>query len=205
VEIGADGPSQMALEDLAMMRAVHGSTVLYPSDGTSTAALVRAMADRPGISYLRTTRGAYPTLYETGASFPVGGSKVLRSGAGDAVALIGAGVTLHACLAAADLLAADGISARVIDLYSVKPVDTETLLAAVAATGGRLVVAEDHHPEGGLGAAVTDALLAAGPQTLRVAHLAVREMPGSGTSTELLAAAGIDAPHIAAAARDLLA
>jgi transketolase len=205
VEIGADGPSQMALEDLAMMRAVHGSTVLYPSDATSTAALVRAMADRSGISYLRTTRGAYPTLYETGESFPVGGSKVLRSGDGDTVALIGAGVTLHACLAAADLLAADGISARVIDLYSVKPVDTETLLAAVAATGGRLVVAEDHHPEGGLGAAVTDALLAAGPQTLRVAHLAVRDMPGSGTSTELLAAAGIDAPHIAAAARGLLA
>ena len=205
VEIGADGPSQMALEDLAMMRAVHGSTVLYPSDATSTAALVRAMADRPGVSYLRTTRGAYPTLYETGESFPVGGSKVLRSGDADTVALIGAGVTLHACLAAADLLAADGISARVIDLYSVKPVDTETLLAAVAATGGRLVVAEDHHPEGGLGAAVTGALLAAGPQALRVAHLAVREMPGSGTSTELLAAAGIDAPHIAAAARDLLA
>ena len=205
VEIGADGPSQMALEDLAMMRAVHDSTVLYPSDATSTAALVRAMADRPGVSYLRTTRGAYPTLYETGESFPVGGSKVLRSGDADTVALIGAGVTLHACLAAADLLAADGISARVIDLYSVKPADTETLLAAVAATGGRLVVAEDHHPEGGLGAAVTDALLAAGPQALRVAHLAVREMPGSGTSTELLAAAGIDAPHIAAAARDLLA
>jgi transketolase len=205
VEIGADGPSQMALEDLAMMRAVQGATVLYPSDATSTAALVRAMADRPGISYLRTTRGAYPTLYETGESFPVGGSKVLRSGASDAVTLIGAGVTLHACLAAADQLAADGISARVIDLYSVKPVDTETLLAAVAATGGRLVVAEDHHPEGGLGAAVTDALLAAGPQTLRVAHLAVRELPGSGTSAELLAAAGIDAPHIAAAARDLLA
>jgi transketolase len=205
VEIGADGPSQMALEDLAMMRAVQGATVLYPSDATSTAALVRAMADQPGISYLRTTRGAYPTLYETGESFPVGGSKVLRSGASDSVTLIGAGVTLHACLAAADQLAADGISARVIDLYSIKPVDTETLLAAVAATGGRLVVAEDHHPEGGLGAAVTDALLAAGPQTLRVAHLAVRELPGSGTSAELLAAAGIDAPHIAAAARDLLA
>jgi transketolase len=205
VEIGADGPSQMALEDLAMMRAVQGSTVLYPSDATSTAALVRAMADRPGVSYLRTTRGAYPVLYETGETFPVGGSKVLRSGDGDTVALIGAGVTLHACLAAADRLAADGISARVIDLYSVKPVDTETLLAAVAATGGRLVIAEDHHPAGGLGSAVTAALLEAGPQTLRVAHLAVRQLPGSGTSEELLAAAGIDAQHIAAAARDLLA
>ena len=124
VEIGADGPSQMALEDLAMMRAVHGSTVLYPSDATSTAALVRAMADRPGISYLRTTRGAYPVLYDSAEAFPVGGSKVLRSGPDDAVTLIGAGVTLHACLAAADLLAGEGIHARVIDLYSVAPIDT---------------------------------------------------------------------------------
>jgi transketolase len=205
VEIGADGPSQMALEDLAMMRAVHGSTVLYPSDGTSAAALVRAMADQPGISYLRTTRGAYPVLYEAGTSFPVGGSKVLRSGDDDAVTLIGAGVTLHECLAAAGTLAADGISARVIDLYSVKPADPATLLAAVAATGGRLVVSEDHHPEGGIGEAVTSALLEAGSQTLRLAHLAVREMPGSGTGAELMAAAGIDAGHIAAAARDLLA
>ena len=128
VEIGADGPSQMALEDLAMMRAVHGSTVLYPSDATSTAALVRAMADRPGVSYLRTTRGAYPVLYDSAEAFPVGGSKVLRSGPDDAVTLIGAGVTLHACLAAADQLAADGIAARVIDLYSVKPIDTGTLV-----------------------------------------------------------------------------
>jgi transketolase len=204
VEIGADGPSQMALEDLAMMRAVHGSTVLYPSDATSTAALVDAMAGRPGISYMRTTRGAYPVLYDTGEAFPIGGAKLLRSSPGDAVTLIGAGVTLHACLAAAEQLAADGISARVIDLYSVKPIDTETLAAAVAVTDGRLVVAEDHHPEGGLGSAVTDALLEAGSATLRVTHLAVRELPGSGTSEELLAAAGIDAPHIEAAARDLL-
>ena len=154
VEIGADGPSQMALEDLAMMRAVHGATVLYPSDATSTAALVREMADRPGISYLRTTRGAYPVLYDSAEAFPVGGSKVLRSGPDDAVTLIGAGVTLHACLAAADLLAGEGIQARVIDLYSVAPIDTDTLVDAVAATSGRLVVAEDHYPAGGLGSAV---------------------------------------------------
>ena len=203
VEIGADGPSQMALEDLAMMRAVHGSTVLYPSDATSTAALVPAMAERPGVSYLRTTRGSYPVLYESGESFPIGGSKVLRSGPDDAVTLIGAGVTLYECLTAADRLADDGIHARVIDLYSIKPVDSETLSAAVAATNGRLVVAEDHHPEGGIGSAVTGALLEAGSQTLHLAHLAVREMPGSGTGKELMAAAGIDAEHIAAAARDL--
>jgi transketolase len=204
VEIGADGPSQMALEDLAMMRAVHGSAVLYPSDATSAAALVHEMADRAGVSYLRTTRGGYPVLYGTGETFPIGGSKVLRSSQRDVVTLIGAGVTLHACLAAADRLAADDIHARVIDLYSIKPIDTETLVAAAAVTNGRLVVAEDHHPEGGLGSAVTDALLEAGPQKLWMTHLAVREMPGSGTGDELMAAAGIDAQHIESAARDLL-
>ncbi len=204
VEIGADGPSQMALEDLAMLRAVHGSTVLYPSDATSAAALVYEMADRAGVSYLRTTRGSYPVLYGAGESFPIGGSKVLRSSQRDVVTLVGAGVTLHACLAAADRLAADDIHARVIDLYSIKPIDTETLVAAAAVTNGRLVVAEDHHPEGGLGSAVTDALVEAGPQKLWMTHLAVREMPGSGTSDELMAAAGIDAQHIESAARDLL-
>jgi transketolase len=204
VEIGADGPSQMALEDLAMMRAVHGSTVLYPSDATSAAALVYEMAGRPGISYMRTTRGAYPVIYESGASFPVGGAKVLRSSPDDEVTLIGAGVTLHACLAAAERLAGDGIRARVIDAYSVKPIDSEILAQAAATTNGRLVVAEDHHPEGGLGSAVTAALLDIGPQTLRVAHLAVRDMPGSGTGEELMAAAGIDAAHIEEAARNLL-
>jgi transketolase len=205
VEIGADGPSQMALEDLAMMRAVHGSTVLYPADGTSTVALVAAMAESPGISYLRTTRGAYPGLYPPGEAFTVGGSKVLRSGPADQVTLVGAGVTLHECLRAADLLAEEGIAARVIDCYSVKPVDTRTLAAAAEATAGRIVVAEDHHPEGGLGSAVADALLADGQRGLSLAHLAVREMPGSGTTGELLAWAGIDAGHIADAARRLAA
>ena len=204
VEIGADGPSQMALEDLAMMRAVQGSTVLYPADGTSTAALVKAMAATPGISYMRTTRGSYLGLYPSGETFPIGGSKVLRSGEQDAVTLVGAGVTLHECLTAAELLAAEGVHARVIDCYSVKPIDTATLTAAARATGGRFVVAEDHHPEGGLGEAVTSALVAAGQEGLAVAHLAVREMPGSGSGTELLAWAGIDAGHIAAAARLLV-
>jgi len=203
VEIGADGPSQMALEDLAMMRAVQGSTVLYPCDATSTAALVQAMADLDGISYMRTTRGAYPVLYAAGETFPVGGAKVLRASDDDQVTLIGAGVTLHACLDAADQLRDEGISARVIDAYSVKPIDTETLAAAAAVTGGRLVVAEDHHPEGGLGSAVVDALTGAGRVDLTVRHLAVSELPGSGTSEELLDAAGISARHIAAAARSL--
>jgi transketolase len=204
VEIGADGPSQMALEDLAMMRAVHGSTVLYPSDGTSTAVLVKAMAATPGISYMRTTRGSYPGLYPSGETFPIGGSKVLRSAEQDAVTLVGAGVTLHESLSAARLLAAEGIHSRVIDCYSVKPIDTATLTAAAQATGGRVVVAEDHHPEGGLGEAVTSALVAAGQEGLHIAHLAVRGMPRSGSGTELLAWAGIDADHIAAAARQLV-
>jgi transketolase len=205
VEIGADGPSQMALEDLAMLRAVHGSTVLYPCDATSAAALTAAMADLDGISYMRTTRGAYPVLYGAAETFPVGGAKVLRSSKDDQVTLIGAGVTLHACLAAADTLADEGISARVIDLYSVKPVDIATLTDAAAATGGHLVVAEDHHPQGGLGSAVIDALTGETPTELAVAHLAVRDMPGSGTGEELMDQAGISAPHIAEAARRLLA
>jgi transketolase len=187
-----------------MMRAVHGSTVLYPADGTAAAALVAEMAATPGISYMRTTRGGYPGLYPAKEKFPVGGSKLLRAGADDQVTLIGAGVTLHECLRAASVLGDEGIRARVIDLYSVKPVDAETLAAAAAATSGRIVVAEDHHPEGGLGSAVADALLARGQQNLHMTHLAVREMPGSGSGTELLAWAGIDADAIAAAARKLV-
>jgi transketolase len=187
-----------------MMRAVQGSSVFYPSDAVSAAALVDVMAQTDGITYLRTTRGAYPVLYDDGESFSAGGSKVLRSGSSDAVTLIGAGVTLHECLRAADQLALDGIHARVIDLYSIKPIDVDTLVEAADATGGRVVVAEDHHPEGGLGSAVAAALLDAGVQQLRLAHLSVSELPGSGTTAELLAAAGIDAAHIASAAAALV-
>jgi transketolase len=199
VSIGEDGPSQMALEDLASFRAVHGSTVLYPSDANQTAKLVAAMADTDGISFMRTTRGNTPVIYEPDEDFPVGAARVVRDG--EEVTLIGAGITLHEALRAAETLAAEGIEARVIDLYSVKPIDVETLRDAVEATQGRIVVAEDHWPEGGLGEAVVAAL--AGEQ-LQFAHLAVREMPGSGTPAELLAAAGIDAEHIADAARQLV-
>jgi len=202
VEIGADGPSQMGLEDLAALRAVQGSTVLYPSDAVSCAALVARMADRKGIAYLRTTRGKYPVLYDNGEDFPIGGSKLLRAGKDDDVALVGAGVTVHNCLAAADELAREGIKARVIDLYSVKPLDRQRLLDAVRDTGGRLVVVEDHYPEGGLGSAVLESLadLAA---PVRVAHLAVRGLPTSGTSTELMDQAGIGVNAIVSAARAL--
>jgi transketolase len=202
-EIGADGPSQMALEDLAMMRAVHGSTVLYPSDAASTARLVLQMADRGGVVYMRTTRGAYPVVYGPDEEFPVGGAKVVRSSPDDQVTLIGAGVTLHNCLAAADELSREGIAARVVDLYSIKPIDTQALLEAADATDDRLVVAEDHYPQGGMGGAVLEALNDAG-RPIRISHLAVRGLPGSGTPAELMDAAGISARHIAQAARDLL-
>jgi transketolase len=202
-EIGADGPSQMALEDLAMMRAVHGSTVLYPSDATSAASLVAQMAEHTGVVYMRTTRGSYPVLYGPDEQFPVGGSKVVRSGPDDQVTLIGAGVTLHNCLAAADQLAKDGIGARVLDLYSIKPVDTKALLAAAAATDDRIVVVEDHYPQGGIGGAVLEAFSDA-DHPVAIAHLAVQSLPGSGTPAELMDAAGISTDHVVSAARDLL-
>ena len=200
--IGEDGPSQMALEDLAMMRAVHGSTVLYPSDANQTAKLVAAMADRDGIVFMRSTRAATPVIYDAGEEFPIGGSKVIREG--DDVTIVAAGITLHESLKAAEQLAADGIEARVIDLYSVKPADGDTLRAAAEATGGRVLTVEDHWPEGGIGDAVLEALSAGGELPARVVRLAVRDMPGSGKPAELLAAAGIDAAHIAEAARSLV-
>ena len=202
VEIGQDGPSQMALEDIASMRAVNGSTVLYPGDPNQAAKLTRLMADLPGIVFMRTTRGAYPTLYGPNESFRVGGSKVVRQSARDRVTLIGAGVTLHNCLAAADALAAKKIPARVIDLYSVKPVDVRTLREAARVTKGKFVVVEDHYPEGGLGAAVLEALAADPP--IKMAHLAVKGLPESGKPEELMNAAGISARHIVAAATKLV-
>ena len=205
VEIGADGPSQMGLEDLALMQAIHGSTVLYPSDATSSAKLTVAMADIKGVSYLRTTRGAYPVLYGSDEPFPLGGAKVLRSSDHDDVCLLGAGVTVHQCLEAAAELALHGIFARVVDAYSLKPMDPSTLLQACDVTSGRLVVVEDHHAEGGLGAAVSRVLTEANERGVRTAHLAVRELPMSGTSAELLDFVGISAAHISVAARSLVA
>jgi transketolase len=205
VAIGQDGPSQMGLEDLAAFRAVHGSTVLYPCDAHQTVHLVAAMAERAGISYLRTTRGDTPIIYGPDEEFPVGGSKLLRQSPHDRVTIVAAGVTVHEALAAADGLAAEGIPARVVDLYSVKPVDAATLHRAAADTG-HLVTVEDHWPEGGLGDAVLDAFTADGAGPLpRVVKLAVRDMPASATPAEQLQAAGIDAEAIAAAVHALLA
>ena len=201
VSIGEDGPSQMALEDLASLRAVHGSTVLYPSDPNQAAALLAQVADRKGIVFMRTTREKTPVIYAPGEPFEIGGSRVVRQTDADQVTLVGAGITLHEAMAAADLLAADEISARVIDLYSVKPIDAETLLTAGRETGG-IVTVEDHFPEGGLGDAVLE-VFAAASEPPPITKLAVRIMPGSATPAEQLAAAGIDAAHIADAAREL--
>lgn len=196
VSIGQDGPSQMALEDLAMMRSVHGSTVLYPSDGNSTAQLVNQMADLPGISYIRTTREKTDMLYGADEKFPIGGSKTLRSSGDDKVTLVGAGVTLYECLKAADQLASDGVTARVIDAYSVKPIDGGTLRTALRDTGN-IVVVEDHWAEGGLGDAVLAALSEDGAELSgRVVKLAVTQMPSSGKPEELRDWAGISAGKI---------
>jgi transketolase len=206
VSIGEDGPSQMALEDLAMMRAVHGSTVLYPCDGTQTAKLVAAMADREGIVYMRTTREKTPPVYKPTDDFPIGGSKIVRGGgADDSVTVVAAGITLHEAVKAADELAASGMKIRVIDAYTVKPIDRATLAAAVKATGGRIIVVEDHWVEGGIGDAVLAALVEEGIGPLRYRHLAVRQMPGSGKPAELLDAAGISAKQIVAAVKELIA
>jgi transketolase len=202
VSIGEDGPSQMALEDLAMLRAVHDSTVLYPCDANQTAKLVARMADQDGIVYLRTTRAALPTLYGADEEFEIGGSRVSHSSERDQVAIVAAGITVHEALEAASRLEAEGIRARVIDLYSVKPTDAATLREAALTTGGRLLTVEDHWPEGGVGEAVAS-VFSEDVQPPRVVKLAVREMPGSGTPAELLAAAGIDAAAIANAARRL--
>ncbi|MFI1959635.1 transketolase [Streptomyces althioticus] len=202
VAIGQDGPSQMGLEDLAMMRAVHGSTVLYPCDANQTARLVAAMAGLEGIRYLRTSRGKSPVIYGPDEEFPVGGSKVLRSSGQDRLTLVAAGVTVPEALAAADALAEEGIAVRVVDLYSVKPVDVETLRTAAEETGCLMTV-EDHHPEGGLGDAVAEAF-GDGRPVPRLIRLAVRNMPGSAGPEEQLHAAGIDAASISAAGRLLV-
>ncbi|MFC8272283.1 transketolase [Streptomyces sp. NPDC057271] len=204
VSIGQDGPSQMGLEDLAMMRSVHGSTVLYPCDAHQTARLVAAMADLDGVRYLRTTRGATPVVYGPEEEFPVGGSKVLRShGEDDRATIVAAGVTVPEALKAADRLEGDGLPVRVIDLYSVKPVDTATLDAAAGTTGCVLTV-EDHRPEGGLGDAVAEAYANGHGGVPRMARLAVRSMPASATPEEQLHDAGIDADAIVSAVELML-
>ena len=192
VEIGQDGPSQMGLEDLAMFRSIMGCAVLYPSDAVSAERLVEAMAAQNGIAYMRTTRGKLPILYGPDDSFHIGGSHVLRQSPDDAVTLIGAGITLHECLKAHDLLKKKGIAARVIDLYSISPLDIETLRKAAEETQ-RLVVVEDHFAAGGIGEAVAGALA---DQPTPLLSLCVRIRPRSGETRQLLDLEGISAEKI---------
>jgi transketolase len=202
ISIGEDGPSQMALEDIAAFRAVHSSTVLHPCDANQTAKLVATMTDTDGIVFMRTLRPNTPVIYDADEEFPIGGSRVLRSSEDDEVTIVGAGVTVHEALKAAETLGDEGISLRVIDAYSIKPIDVGTLQAAAEATG-RIVTVEDHWPEGGLGDAVL-AALAETDERPKVVKLAVSEMPRSGKPAELMAAYGIDADSIARAARELV-
>jgi transketolase len=202
VSIGEDGPSQMALEDLAMTRAQPNFTVLYPSDAVCAERLVELAAYHPGPVYIRTSRPKTPVIYRTDEAFSVGGSKVNRQSAADKVTVVGAGVTLFEALKACDLLAGEGIAIRVIDAYSVQPIDAETLVAAAKATGGRIVTVEDHYAAGGLGDAVAEA---AAPAGFTVRRLAVTEIPRSGKPEELLDRFGISATAIAATVKALLA
>ncbi|HMB03206.1 MAG TPA: transketolase [Isosphaeraceae bacterium] len=204
VSIGEDGPSQMGLEDLSLMRGICGSTVLYPCDANQTAQLVWQMVDLPGISYLRTTRGATPVIYPPGERFPVGGSRLVRHSDQDQAAVIAAGVTVHEALHTYERLKEAGISVRVIDAYSVKPIDREALRRAARDSRGKLIVVEDHWSEGGLGDAVLEVFAETRIEGLQVIELAVRDMPGSGTPAQLRSAAGIDADHIVRAVMSLL-
>lgn len=198
ISIGEDGPSQMALEDLALMRAVPGCTVLYPCEAVSTERLVVEMAKKDGLSYMRTSRPKTPVLYGPDEKFPIGGAKVLRSSQSDAATVVGVGVTVFEALKAYDTLKAEGIAVRVIDAYSVQPIDAATLLTAARATNGRLITVEDHYPAGGLGDAVSEAVSGEG---FAVHRLAVREIPRSGQPEELLEHYGISARHVVDAVR----
>jgi len=203
VSICEDGPSQMALEDLALFRSIHGSTVLYPSDATSCARLVEAMAACHGVVYLRTTRAKTPLLYDPHEDFPIGGSKLVRHADDERATIVAAGITVHEALTAADELLGEGVAVSVLDCYSIKPIDVAALRRAADASG-HLVVVEDHWPQGGLGEGVLSALAEEGGAMPRITHLAVRGLPGSATPAEQLDDAGISAVHIAAAVRALI-
>jgi transketolase len=196
VSIGEDGPSQMALEDLAMMRAQPNITVLYPSDGVSTDRLVERAAYHPGPVYMRTSRPKTPVIYGPDETFEIGGLKIVRQSGDDAATVIGAGVTLFEALKAYDELQKQRINIRVVDLYSLHPIDAATLLRCAKETKGRLITVEDHYPGGGIGDAVAAAVASGG---FTVKRLAVSEIPRSGTPDELLDRYGISARHIVAA------
>ena len=191
ISIGEDGPSQMALEDLALMRAIVGSTVLYPAEAVATEKLLEQMAQHKGLCFLRTSRPKTPVIYGNDEPFPIGGAKVLRTG--DKATVVAAGVTLFEALKAADQLKAEGINISVVDAYSIKPLGKKEILAAAQKTGNIVITVEDHYPEGGLGDAVAGELSSEG---VKVYKLAVNGLPRSGHAAELMAAFGIDAAAI---------
>ena len=193
VSIGEDGPSQMALEDLAMMRAQPNITVLYPCDAVSTDRLVERMAYHNGPAYIRTSRPKTPVIYGPDDTFTIGGLNVLREAGSDVATVIAAGVTVFEALHAHEQLSKQGISIRVIDLYSVQPIDTATLVRCARETRGRLITVEDHYVGGGIGDAVAAAVAGHG---FSVHRLAVREIPRSGAPEQLLDYYGISARHI---------
>jgi transketolase len=201
VSIGEDGPSQMGLEDISMFRSIHGSAVFYPSDAVATKGLVEQMIQTQGISYLRTSRPALPVIYAEGEKFPAGGSKVVRMSLQDQVTVIGAGVTLFEALKAHEALQKEGIAIRVIDLYSIKPIDGKTLQKAASETKA-LIVVEDHWFEGGLGDAVLNVFAEKHP--VPVYKMAVTKMPGSGKPEELIDEAGISSYSIVEKVKSLL-
>jgi transketolase len=198
VSIGEDGPSQMALEDLAMMRAIVGSTVLYPGDAVATEKLLEEMALIKGVCFLRTSRPKTPVIYGNDEKFPIGGAKILREG--DKVTIVSAGVTLFEALKAADTLKAEGVNVTVIDAYSIKPLGKKEILAAAKKTGNTVITVEDHYSEGGLGDAVAGELSMEG---IKVHKLAVNGIPHSGKAEELLAKFGIDAAGIVSKVKSL--
>jgi transketolase len=200
VSIGEDGPSQMGLEDIAMMRAVAGSTVVYASDAVAAEKLVEQLIEKPGVCFLRTSRPKTPVLYKNDETFPLGGAKVLRQGQGDKATVVAAGVTLYEALKAADMLKGEGIGITVIDAYSIKPLGKDVIREAAQKTGNVVISVEDHYAEGGLGDAVAGEL---SNQGVRVHKLAVREVPHSGKAEELLAKYGIDADAIVRAVKGL--
>ncbi len=201
VSIGEDGPSQMGLEDIAAMRAIPRSVVLYPCDAVSTVKLVAEMAKYRGIAYLRTTRPKTPVIYNNEEEFPIGGLKVLRRSDNDAVTVVAAGITVFEALKAYEALANEGIHIRVVDLYSVKPLDEEALVRNAKETNGLIITVEDHYPEGGLGDAVAGAVSKEG---VRVHKLAVNDLPRSGKPEELMDAFGISAKHIVQTVKQLV-
>lgn len=203
ISIGEDGPSQMALEDIAAFRAIHSSTILYPSDAYSAERLTETAARMPGITYIRTSRPKTPLLYSAAEKFSVPGFHVLRESTNDRALIVGAGITVHEALKAYEELKPQGIPARIVDLYCVKPIDGTQMAEQLKAAGGNLITVEDHYPEGGLGEAVLSALTEAGAAPKRFTKLAVTGMPHSGKAEELLDAFGISAKHIVAAVRKM--